>query len=138
MLVSELMSVQVISLRTDESVSLAARLLSRNNIGALPVCDGAGYVRGIVTDRDLVTRCMAQGRNPETTSVAEIMSRRIATIEPGETVETALRLMGKEQVRRVPVTEKGRLSGMVSLSDLSHLKGAETVLEKISAGVSRR
>lgn len=138
MLVSELMTSQVISLRSEESAALAARLLSRNNIGALPVCDGGGRVLGIVTDRDLVTRCMALGKDPGATPVTEIMSRRVATVEPDMAAETALELMGKEQVRRVPVTENGRLSGMVSLSDLSHLKGAETVLEEISAGISRR
>lgn len=138
MLVSELMTPQVISLRQEEAVSLAARLLSRNNIGALPVCSSGGKVLGIVTDRDLVTRCIAAGKDPNKTAVAEVMSRRVATIEADQTAEAALSLMGKEQVRRVPVVENGRLSGIVSLSDLSGLGGVEKTLEEISAGISRR
>lgn len=138
MLVSELMTPQVISLRQEEAVSLAARLLSRNNIGALPVCSPGGKVLGIVTDRDLVTRCIAAGKDPDRTEVAEVMSRHVATIEAGQTAEAALQIMGKEQVRRVPVVENGRLSGIVSLSDLSGLGGAEKALGEISAGISRR
>lgn len=138
MLVSQLMTPQVISLRAEEPAALAARLLSRNNVGALPVCSAAGTVVGIVTDRDLVTRCMAPGLDPDRTPISRIMSRHVVTAEAGETVETVMDRMGREQVRRLPVTEGGRLTGMVSLSDVSRQAGAGTVLEEISAGVSRR
>ena len=138
MRISELMTAQVISMRAEETVSLAARLLSRGNVGALPVCAENGRVLGIVTDRDLVTRCLALGKDPDRTPVEEVMSRHVKTLSGQAPAETALALMSREQIRRVPVTENGRLSGIVSLSDLSQVQGAEAALGAVSAGISRR
>lgn len=138
MLVSQLMSGPVISLRGEEPAALAARLLSRGNFGALPVCGPEGRVVGIVTDRDLVTRCMAPGMDPAHTPVSRIMSRHVTTVEADTPVEAVMALMGREQIRRLPVTAHGRLAGMVSLSDLCRQDGAGTLLAKISDGVSRR
>ncbi|MDR1158530.1 MAG: CBS domain-containing protein [Oscillospiraceae bacterium] len=119
MLVSELMSPHVISVLPDESASAAARLLDRHNIGALPVCTEDGCLRGIVTDRDIVLRCVAAESAPEETRVREIMSRGVIGVAPGEDVREATRLMAERRVRRLPVVVDGRVVGMLALGDMA-------------------
>ena len=115
------MNDSVVSISEDESVALASRLLSRHNVGSLPVCDGTGALRGMVTDRDIVLRCVATDRSPRETNVGEIMSRSLVTVGPGDDAERAGELMGTAQVRRLPVTEDGRLVGIVSLGDMANV-----------------
>ncbi len=119
MRVSEIMSDRVVSIDQNELVSAAARLLKQCNIGALPVCDRQNRLRGILTDRDIVTRCVAAGTDPGETRVAEIMSRGVITTSPSDEVEQAVRLMGGDQVRRLPVLQDGRLVGVLSLCDMA-------------------
>ena len=121
MLVSDIMNPQIVSISPEETVALAARLLSRHNIGSLPVCGGDGKIRGILTDRDIVLRCVAADEDPETTPVSEIMSRSVITVNPGDDVRRASELMGLGQVRRLPVTENGKLVGIVSLGDMAQI-----------------
>ena len=106
-------------LRPEETVAVAARMLEHNNIGALPVCGGDGRLCGMVTDRDLVTRCLAAGKSPETTKVREVMTGKVYVGRPDMDAALAAGLMGREQVRRLPVMENGKLCGMVSLCDLA-------------------
>ena len=121
MLVSDIMNPEIVSISPEETVALAARLLSRHNIGSLPVCGGDGKIRGILTDRDIVLRCVAADEDPETTPVSEIMSRSVITVNPGDDVRRASELMGLGQVRRLPVTENGKLIGIVSLGDMAQI-----------------
>ncbi|MDO4749315.1 MAG: CBS domain-containing protein [Eubacteriales bacterium] len=142
MQVRELMTERVISVGQDEPVTAAARLLKRHNIGALPVCDSSGRLRGLVTDRDIVLRCVAMGEDPQTTRTGEIMSRGILTAEPDDSVDRAVRVMAQDQVRRLPVLDNGRLVGMVSLCDMARnrdcdMEAAEALTE-ISANIKRR
>ena len=133
MQVKEVMSRRIIAISPEETVAVAARLLSQHNIGALPVCSRDGRLRGMVTDRDIVVRCVAAGDDPECTRVAEIMTRRILAAEP--------RLMAREQVRRLPVQEHGRLVGMVSLGDVAvrpdYTMEAGEALQEISQNIRR-
>ena len=98
---------------------MAARLISRHNVGALPVCGSDRRLRGVVTDRDIVLRCVAAEEDPAQTMVRDIMTRSCATVSPGDDCREATRLMALHQVRRLPVVEEGRLVGMISLSDLA-------------------
>jgi len=134
----ELMTDTVIRVSPEESVSVAARALTHYNIGILPVCGGNGRLCGLVTDRDLVTRCIASGRNPERTAVREVMTRDLVCARPEMDAAEAAALMGREQVRRLPVLENGRLCGMVSLGDLSRVENAGETLGKISENTSQR
>lgn len=142
MYIREIMTARPITVAPEEAVSTAARLLSRCNLGALPVTDRGGRLRGIVTDRDITVRCVALENDPQKTKVSEIMSRGIATAAPGDSVESAAARMAKEQVRRLPVTENERLIGMVSLSDLARCaesrRASAEALGSISANVLRR
>lgn len=142
MTLREIMSKTVVRIRPDEPIGVAARALSQYNIGALPVCGYDGRLRGVITDRDIVTRCLAANRDPEKTTVGEIMTGRIVAGRPEMNTAEAAALMGREQVRRLPILENGRLCGMVSLADLAEQqetrKEAESALTQISGNLSRR
>ena len=119
MQVKDLMNPSVVTIEPASSAALAARLISRHNVGALPVCAGDGRLRGMVTDRDLVLRCIAAEEDPAQTPVRDIMTRECATVSPGDDCREATRLMAAQQVRRLPVVENGKIVGMISLSDLA-------------------
>ena len=136
--VKDLMSDQVISVSPEETVAVAARLMTRHNLGALPVRDRDGSLCGILTDRDVVTRCVALERPMQQTSVARVMTSRVATVPPTASVDQAAAMLAKEQVRRLPVVEGRRLVGMVTLSDLSRQAPAEEtadVLREVTANI---
>lgn len=138
----EVMTNPVVRIHPDESVSVAARTLSRYNIGALPVCGSDGRLCGLVTDRDLVTRCLAAGRAPGSTTVGEVMTRQVVSARPDMEASLAASLMGREQIRRLPVVENDRLCGMVSLGDLAVKEDsaieAGDALTEISENLSSR
>ena len=138
MKIRELMTKPVIRINPEESVAVAARTLTHYNIGILPVCGGNGKLCGLVTDRDLVIRCLASAKNPERTPVRDVMTKQLYCIGPDMEAEEAARLMGKIQVRRLPVLENGRLCGMVSLGDLSDVPEAERILRKMSKNLSEK
>ena len=142
MKIRDVMTGPVIRVGPEESVAVAARTLNQYNIGALPVCGGDGRVCGLVTDRDLVTRCIASGRNPEYTPVKQVMTRNVVSAQPDMDAQEAARIMGREQIRRLPVLENGKLCGIVSLGDLanhSQTTGeAGNALTKISNHLSDR
>ena len=117
--VKELMNPGVVWVEPTATAALAARLLSRHNLGALPVCAGDGRLRGMVTDRDIVLRCVAAEEDPAQTMVRDIMTRNCATVAPGDDCREATRPMSTQQVRRLPVVEKGKLVGVISLADLA-------------------
>ena len=135
------MSSPVVCIHPEESVSVASRTLTHYNIGALPVCNG-NRLCGMVTDRDIVTRCLAAGRSPETTPVRQIMTGQLHAVEPETEVGAAAHLMGRQQVRRLPVVENGRLCGMLSLGDISHSEetvyDAGDALTEITGNISDR
>ena len=119
MKVRELMTPHVIRIHPEEPVAVAARTLTRYNIGALPVCEGDGQLCGVVTDRDLVIRCLAAGKDPAATRVREVMTGGVVAAAAEMDAAVAAHLMGHRQVRRLPVVENGRLCGMLSLGDLA-------------------
>ncbi len=138
----DIMTNPVIRIHPEEAVSVAARMLEHNNIGAMPVCGSDGRLCGILTDRDIVTRCLAAGKAPQSTSVREIMSTRLYVGRPDMEVTVAAGLMGKEQIRRLPVMENGKLCGMVSLGDVARKEENSIVagdaLTEISSQLSSR
>ena len=119
MQVRDLMNPSVVSITPEESAALAARLLSRHDLGALPVCGEDGSLRGIVTDRDIVLRCVAAQEDPSKTKVSALMSRNCATVSPQDDARAAAQMMAQSQVRRLPVLENEKVVGILSLGDLS-------------------
>ena len=138
----EIMTAPVIRIEPQESVSVAARTLAHYNIGALPVCGSDGRLCGLITDRDIVTRCLAAGRNPGSTQVREIMTGRVIAAKPDSDAVLAAQMMGRQQIRRLPVVENERICGMVSIGDLAKCNeiayNAGDALAQISNGISSR
>ena len=142
MKVCEIMSDKVVSIDQNEPVSAAAKLLKQCNVGALPVCDGQKRLRGILTDRDIVTRCVAAGADPKELRISEIMSRGVVTASPLDEVDHAAKLMSGDQVRRLPVVSDGRLVGVLSLCDMARDVNcdmeASAALSEISSNFRRK
>ena len=118
MKVYDVMSTELIQIDPAETTAAAARLLSRHNIGFLPVCKNGNLV-GVVTDRDIVLRCVAAGLPADSTSVSQVMTQRVITVSPDDDLKLASGKMATEQVRRLPVVQDRRLVGIVSLGDLA-------------------
>lgn len=140
--ICDIMTERVISICEDEPVVAAARLMKQNNIGALPVRDEKGKLKGIVTDRDIVLRCVAANTNLQDVRIGEIMSRNLVTVSPFEDADKAVSRMGESQVRRLPVTDNGVLVGIVALGDIARngefeMEAADA-LGEISANFRRK
>ena len=138
----DVMTNPVIRIHPDESVAVAARTLARYNIGALPVCGNDGRMCGLITDRDIVTRCLAANRSASATTVRDEITTNVIAARPDMDTALAAGLMGREQIRRLPVMENGKLCGMVSLGDLA-LKEESSIdagdaLTEISSHLSSR
>ena len=138
----DIMTSPVIRIDPQESVAVAARTLTHYNIGVLPVCGSDGRICGLVTDRDIVTRCLAAGRQPGATTVQEIMTRNVIAARPDTDAGVAAQVMGKQQIRRLPGVENEKLCGMVSIGDLANCDesayDAGDALAEISNNVSSR
>ena len=129
--VKDCMNAHVISVSAEESADVAARLMARHNVGALPVRAKDGSLCGMITDRDLILRCMALNRPAQDTYVSRIMTTGVRSVSPGTGAAQAAAIMARDQIRRLPVVEGRRLVGMVSLGDLSHRE--ETSMEAAEA-----
>jgi CBS domain-containing protein len=132
--VREIMSSNPTTVRPDTSVVEAARLMASEDVGSLPVVDGERLV-GMATDRDIALRVVAEGKDPEATTVGEIQSGDPVAVEPDQGLDRALQEMAQNQVRRLPVVEGGRLVGVVAQADVAREVGdAKTgrVVEEIS------
>lgn len=139
--IREIMSRSVVSVEAGESVRVAARTMQQHNIGALPVTAG-GKLCGMLTDRDIVTRCLAADRQPSNTQVRQVMTAQVTAVRPDMEIGAAAHLMGRLQIRRLPVVENGKLCGMVSLGDMAvreeTVLDASDVLADVSCNLSRR
>lgn len=123
MTVKELMTTSVCFLKPDASISDAAALMKKNNIGIVPICDNRGCLLGLVTDRDILMRVStADAASIELTKISDIMTTNLVTISPEMNVHDAACLFSKKKVHRLPVLENGRLVGMLSLTDLAKKK----------------
>ena len=106
------------TVRPDDTLKHAASIMQAVDVGPLPVCDGERIV-GIVTDRDITVRAVAAGRDPSRTPVRDVMTSEIVYVGADQDVDYAIELMQQHEIRRLPVIEKGRLVGIVTLADLA-------------------
>lgn len=118
MKVQDIMTRNVAYINPSSTLAEAAQLMQKHNVGSIPVCD-QGNVVGIVTDRDIVVRNIALGKNPQNTPVSEIMTTQIKVANPAMDVNEASRIMSQHQIRRLPVVENNQIVGMVTLGDLA-------------------
>jgi CBS domain-containing protein len=124
------------SIGASASVVEAARLMREEHIGSLPITEDEQLV-GMITDRDITTRVVAEAADPTTTSVGDVYSRDLVSIAPDEDLEEALQLMARHQVRRLPVVESGRLVGIVAQADIA-LGESETKTGQLVEAISER
>jgi CBS domain-containing protein len=110
----------------------AAKIMKRENIGDVLVVEN-GKVQGIVTDRDIVVRAIAEGDDPSSTSVREMASTDLEVLDPDDSIEDALRKMEQAAVRRLPVVDDGEPVGIVTLGDLARVKDRDSALADISS-----
>ena len=133
--ITEVMSSNPCAIDADKPVAYAAKMMRDEDVGLAPVVEGDRLV-GTLTDRDIVTRVVAEGKDPQTVTVREVASTDLVTIDPEQDLDEALRLMASHQVRRLPVVEEdGRLVGVVAQADVAREgKDKETgkLVEEIS------
>jgi CBS domain-containing protein len=117
--IREIMTRHVDVIPPDASVRDAASKMKELDVGAIPVCDGQ-KLSGLVTDRDITVRAVAEGRDPSEVRVSEVMSSEIAYCFEDETIEQAAKLMESKQIRRLPILDRNKqLAGIISLGDIS-------------------
>lgn len=127
--ISEVMTSDVKVVRPDDSVQSAAAVMADQEVGALPVCDGT-RLQGMITDRDIAVRAVANGRGADT-PVREVMTEEIISCSEDDDTQEVLRRMGDSQIRRIPVLDSNRnLIGIVALGDLA-LEDEENVDETL-------
>ena len=118
MFVKEIMTIDVKTIRPEDSVKLLAQMMVKNKIGAMLVVSGSGEVVGIATERDIIEDVVLGSADLETTKVQEIMTKDIVTAEPGNTLEEAADIMVNHSIKKLPIIDKGRLVGIVTATDL--------------------
>jgi CBS domain-containing protein len=117
--VKEVMTSNPVTVEADASVVDAARVMKNEDTGVVPVTDG-GRLVGTITDRDIVVRVLAEEKGPQATTVRDVASTELVTVDPQHELDEALRLMARNQVRRLPVVEgDGWLVGIVSQADVA-------------------
>jgi CBS domain-containing protein len=130
--IRELMTMNPVSLPGTSSVQEAARAMRDADIGDVIVIEN-NQVCGIVTDRDIVIRTVAEAQDPATSTLADICSHALLTVAPTDSVEQAVRLMRTHAIRRLPVVDGGKAVGIVSLGDLAVERDPDSALGEISA-----
>lgn len=131
--ISELMTSHPVTLTDNTDLQKAAQAMRDHDIGDVVVTKPDGSLCGIVTDRDIVVRGIAEGVNPGSTTLDEICSHQVITVGPDEPVAAAVKAMEEHAIRRLPVVENGSLIGIVSLGDLAVERDPESALGEISA-----
>ena len=116
--VREVMTSNPTSCSSQDSVADAARAMAQEDVGPIPVVEGERLV-GLLTDRDIVVRVVAEGRDPQSTTVGEVASSDLATVTPDEDLDRALQLLAERRVRRLPVVEGERLVGIIAQADVA-------------------
>jgi CBS domain-containing protein len=116
--IRDVMSSNPCAIDADKPVAHAAKMMKQEDVGLAPVVEGDRLV-GTLTDRDIVLRVVAEGKDPQTVTAREVASTDLITIDPQQDLDEALRLMASKQVRRLPVVEEGRLVGVVAQADIA-------------------
>jgi CBS domain-containing protein len=132
--IKEVMTRDVRACEPNATVADAAEVMAQEDVGPVPIVED-GRLVGIVTDRDIVVRVVAEGRDPNATTVREIASTELVTVSPDDDLDEALNLLAQRQVRRLPVVEGDRLVGIVAQADVARLgkdKKTGEVVEEIS------
>src|SRR5258706_1638601 len=141
MKIGEVMTTDVATASVDTTLEEIATMMRAENVGAIPILNEDEELAGIVTDRDIVIRCIADGKDATEATAEDILSYRVDSISPDQNVEAAAKLMASKQIRRLPVVENGKLVGIISIGDLAVKAHEEKLLghtlEDVSQGVKQ-
>ena len=132
--VRDAMTSDVATATPSQTLTEAAVLMKEKDIGSVPVVDD-GRVIGVLTDRDIVVRAVADGNDPHSVQVGDVASRDLVSVRPDDDLDEALKLMALHQVRRLPVVDDGRLVGVIAQADVAEIakdKQVGQVVEEIS------
>lgn len=129
--VREIMSKDIVAVLPSDSILEAAKQMEKHHVGSVPVVS-AGEVKGILTDRDIILRCIAKEKDVNSTKASEIMSEKIVFVTPDQTVNDAAKIMANEQIRRLPVLNNGCIDGMISFADVTKLAKDSEISKSIS------
>jgi CBS domain-containing protein len=135
--IRDVMTRKLTTLPMKATVRDAARAMRDANIGDVLVVNN-GNLCGIVTDRDMVIRAIAEGRDPSSTTLADICSQEISTVAPTDRIDHAVQLMRQKALRRLPVVENSHPVGIVSIGDLAQNRDPQSALGEISAAPPNR
>jgi CBS domain-containing protein len=134
-LVRDAMTVNPRTVNLNDSVFDAAQIMEAEDVGSIPVVDTDNILVGMITDRDIVLRVVAAGRDPRSTAAGEVATKQVSPAYPDEPLDDALEQMAHRQVRRLPVIEDDRVVGILAQADVVHEvkdKKAGQLLEEIS------
>jgi CBS domain-containing protein len=124
--IRELMTANPCAIDADKTVDYAAKMMRDEDVGFAPIVEGDRLI-GTLTDRDVAIGVVAEGKDPRSTTVRDVASKRLVTIDPQQSLDEALRLMAKHQVRRLPVVEEDRrLIGVLAQADIAREADAAT------------
>jgi CBS domain-containing protein len=130
--VRTVMTADALTVRSDEPLTVAAKMMRDANVGAVVVLHGS-TVYGVLTDRDIAVRVVAEEIDPRATRVDEVVTHDLVAVSPTDDVETAVELMRTHAVRRLPVVDGERLVGMIALGDVAIVRDSGSALAEISA-----
>jgi CBS domain-containing protein len=140
MKVRDVMTTGVVTAAPDTTLEEIATMMKTEDTGAIPIVDEEELC-GIITDRDIIVRCVAEGKDASEITAEDILSEDLEVVDPETDVEEALDIMGRRQIRRLPVVDNGELVGMISIGDLAVKQGDEQdtgeALKDVSRGVKQ-
>ena len=119
MRVKDCMTHSVVQATPETTLSDVAKLMSSNKVGSIPICNKQNHVVGFITDRDIITRCIANNLNCSNTKASDIMNTEVIKTTPDTDLEEACKTMSENQIRRLPVIQDGEIVGMLSVGDLA-------------------
>ena len=133
--IQEVMTRDPQSVDVEDPLTRAAELMKQSDIGAVIVTEN-GEMTGLVTDRDIIVRAIAEHRDPESTKVRDVATTGVETVSPDASVEDAIKIVREHNVRRVPVVQDGKPVGIVSIGDLAIERDRDSALADMSAAPS--
>jgi len=131
--VREVMTPDPATCRPEDSLRDAAQAMRSGNFGAVLVVENGGNVQGIITDRDIVVRAVAEGKDPAATEIGEVFTTDPTTLSPDDSLDEAVDALRESHVRRLPVVEGSQVVGIVSIGDLAQARDEHSALADISA-----
>ncbi len=129
--VKDIMSKNIVAVLPNDTAEDAAKLMSEHDIGSIPVIAG-GKLKGLLTDRDIVIRCVSEGKPTAYTKVSELMTTDVAFVTPEHSIHDAISMMAAERVRRLPVIKEGFVDGIVSLADIARIHSGPEIASALT------